>query len=429
MGISREDNELLTRVGPGTMMGDLLRRYWMPALLSSELPENDGPQIRVTLLGEKLIAFRNTNGEVGLVDEFCAHRRVSLWFARNEDCGLRCAYHGWKYDIHGNCVDLPSESEESGMRQRIKLKAYPCVERGGVIWAYMGPPELKPELPGLEWANLPQDHVYLSKRFSNNNFMQSLEGAVDSSHVGFLHAGFYKTIAHKNTAKYNTQDLNPIFEVEDFGAGCFVGARRNTEDGKFYWRITPYILPFYTIVPPGALPTLTGHAWVPIDDENTWTWSMSFHPSRPLLRKEIAEIEEGNHVHAKLIPGTFIPVQNKANDYLMDRHAQVAGSTFSGIHGIGMQDSAVQESMGTITDRTQENLTSSDNGVLRIRRELMRAAKANRAGKPIRGLEAADQAVRSCAIVLDKETPFVEGAKDALYPNGSTTLTAADEVA
>src|SRR6266487_4534358 len=150
-----EENELVTRTGAGTPMGEVMRRYWMPAALAWELPQADCPPIRVKLLGEKLVAFRDTEGRVGLIDEFCAHRGVSLWFGRNEECGLRCPYHGWKYDVDGQCVDLPSEPEESGMRQGIKLKSYPCAELGGVVWIYMGPPEETPPLPSFEWVHLP----------------------------------------------------------------------------------------------------------------------------------------------------------------------------------------------------------------------------------------------------------------------------------
>jgi phenylpropionate dioxygenase-like ring-hydroxylating dioxygenase large terminal subunit len=142
--ITQEQNDALTLTGPGTIMGDLFRRYWVPALHAFELPEPDCPPVRVQLLGEKLVAFRDTEGRIGLIDEFCAHRGVSLWFGRNEECGLRCPYHGWKYDITGQCVDLPSEGDDGPMRKRMKLKAYPCIEAGGLVWTYMGPPGLEP---------------------------------------------------------------------------------------------------------------------------------------------------------------------------------------------------------------------------------------------------------------------------------------------
>src|SRR5260221_13476144 len=179
--LTQEMNELLTRTGPGTPMGELFRRYWIPALLDSELPERDCPPVRVKLLGEKLVAFRGSDGRIGLIDEFCAHRGVSLWFGRNQEGGLRCAYHGWKYDVNGQCVDLPSEPEASRVRQRIKLKSYPCVELGGVIWTYMGPLAEKPPLPNFEWVHLPPSHRVTTKRWQESNYLQAVEGGIDSS--------------------------------------------------------------------------------------------------------------------------------------------------------------------------------------------------------------------------------------------------------
>src|SRR4051812_39961340 len=169
-----EQNELLTRTGPGTPMGELFRRYWLPALLAQELPEPDCPPVRVKLLSERLIAFRDTAGRVGLMDEFCAHRGVSLWFGRNEENGLRCPYHGWKYDVNGQCTEVPSEPVESGFCSKIRLTSYPCIERGGIVWTYMGPTEHKPELPELEWATLPTSHTFISKRLQECNWLQAM---------------------------------------------------------------------------------------------------------------------------------------------------------------------------------------------------------------------------------------------------------------
>src|SRR5690349_16441238 len=170
--ITENQNDILTRTGPGTLMGDLFRRYRVPALHGWELPEPDCPPVRVKLLGERLIAFRDTQNRLGLIDEFCAHRGVSLWFGRNEECGLRCPYHGWKYDVTGQCVDLPSEGENGPMRKRIKLKSYPCIEAGGVVWTYMGPPELRPEPPALEWTRVAPRQRYVSKRLQESNYLQ-----------------------------------------------------------------------------------------------------------------------------------------------------------------------------------------------------------------------------------------------------------------
>src|SRR4051794_33699126 len=181
--LSKEDNELLTRVGPGTPTGELLRRYWQPALLAAELPEPDGAPLRVRLLGEDLVAFRDTSGQVGLLGAHCPHRGASLFFGRNEECGLRCVYHGWKFDVTGQCVDMPSEPPESNFKDKIHHIAYPCAERGGVIWAYLGPSSPVPPLPALEWINLPPEQRFQAKRMQYCNWVQALEGDIDQSHV------------------------------------------------------------------------------------------------------------------------------------------------------------------------------------------------------------------------------------------------------
>src|SRR5215204_3073496 len=188
--LSQAENELLCRTGPGTPMGELFRRFWLPALLPSELPAPDSEPIRFRILSEDLIAFRDTNGKVGFLDQHCPHRGASLFFGRNEECGLRCVYHGWKFDAAGNCVDMPSEPAESTFKERIRQTAYPCAERGGVIWAYLGPAERQPALPELEWALLPEDQRFASKRLQECNWLQAMEGGIDSSHISFLHQNF-----------------------------------------------------------------------------------------------------------------------------------------------------------------------------------------------------------------------------------------------
>jgi phthalate 4,5-dioxygenase oxygenase subunit len=415
----REENITLTRTGPGTPMGELFRRYWIPALLAEELPEPDCPPVRVKLLGENLLAFKDSEGRIGLVDEFCPHRRVSLWFGRNEECGLRCSYHGWKFDVNGNCVDLPSEPEDSGVRQRIKLKSYPCIEQGGAIWTYMGPPELQPEPPALEWSLVPPQRRFVSKRLQQNNYLQAVEGGIDSSHVSFLHGSSLKSdplfVGSKGN-EHNLNDLAPVFEVAEFDAGLLIAARRKAGPDHYYWRITPWIFPFYTFIAPRGPHPISGHAWVPIDDENCWTWSITYHPRRSLTRKERAAMAGGSGIHVKYIPGTHIPLANKDNDYLMNRDAQVAGTLFSGIEGVGMQDASLQESMGPIVDRSLENLVGTDRGIVMMRRALLRAVEANKNGQLLPGLSAASQRVRSCAIELPRDVPFQEGAKHGVFP-------------
>jgi len=417
--ITAKQNDDLTRTGPGTLMGDLFRRYWLPALHASELPAPDSPPVRVKLLSENLIAFRDTLGRLGLIDEFCAHRGVSLWFGRNEECGLRCPYHGWKYDVSGQCVDLPSEGDSGPMRQRIKLKSYPCIEAGGVIWTYMGPPELKPAPPAFEWVSVAPERRFVSKRLQECNYLQALEGGIDSSHVSFLHSGALKSdplfVGSKGNV-YNERDRMPQFDVVEFEGGLLIGARRNAENNRYYWRITPWILPTHTIIPPRADHPLGAHVWVPIDDQNNWAWSINYHPARALTADERAAMTSGQGIHNKYVPGTFVPLANKTNDYLMDRAAQKAGKHFSGVEGIAMQDASLQESMGPIQDRTRENLCPTDRGIVMTRRMLLQAAESNRNGGRVPALDPAEQRVRSCAIELAPDQHFKDHARHGLFP-------------
>ncbi|MEA2950725.1 MAG: phthalate 4,5-dioxygenase [Alphaproteobacteria bacterium] len=414
--LTDEQNEFVTRTGPGTPTGTLFRRYWIPIMQSSELPEPECPPVRIKLLSERLLAFRDTNGKLGLIDEFCAHRGVSLWFGRNEEGGLRCPYHGWKYAVTGECLEVPSEPAESGFCKKIKLKSYPCRERGGIIWTYMGPPEREPAFPAFEWSMLPADHLYISKRWQECNYLQAMEGGIDSSHVSFLHSGdLHSDPLHKGTkgAQYQ-QDRKPKFEVVESPGGLYIGARRNAEEGHHYWRITQWIMPWYTMVPPYGDNALNGHAWVPIDDENCFTWTFTYHPTRPLSELELSTMRQGGGIHVPLIPGTFRPVINKDNDYLMDRAAQKAGRTYCGVKGIAMQDASVQESMGPLQDRSKENLASTDNAIIMARHRLRRAALALEKGIEPPGLIPETHRVRSATFVLPIGVAFDKAMAGAL---------------
>jgi len=416
--LRKEQNDLVTQTGPGTPMGQLFRCYWLPALQADELPENDCPPVRVKLLSERLLAFRDSKGRLGLIDEFCAHRGVSLWFGRNEDEGLRCPYHGWKYDVTGQCTEVPSEPAENGFCKKIKLKSYPLVERGGILWTYMGDPAKQPPLPEFEVLMVPPESRFVAKRLQECNWLQALEGGIDSSHVSFLHSGGLKHDPLFKGAKgneYNFKDPKPVFEVVESVGGLFVGARRNADNGNYYWRITPWVMPNFTMIAPRGTHSVHGHWWVPIDDENCWTWSFDYHPTRALTAAEIQHMKDGKGIYVKYVAGTFRPWANKDNDYLVDRAAQKAGLTYSGVEGIAMQDASLQESMGPIVDRTKENLVSTDNGIIMARQRLMRAAKAlAEKGTVPPGVDPAHQRVRSCAIVLPANQTYIEGAKDAL---------------
>ena len=416
--LRKEQNDLLTQAGAGTLVGDLFRRYWLPALLAEELPENGSPPVRLKLLSERLLAFRDSEGRYGVIDEFCAHRGVSLWFGRNEEAGLRCAYHGWKYDVNGQCMEVPSEPVESGFCKKIKLKSYPLVKRGDVLWIYMGPPEAQPPLPEWEFALLPPEQSYTSKRFQECNWLQALEGGIDSSHVSFLHRAALNADPLFKGARgnqYNLSDARPFFEVVESDGGLYIGARRNAENGNYYWRITAWVMPSFTMIPPRGDHPVHGHFWIPMDDENCWAWSFDYHPVRALTREERQAMRDGKGIHVAYLPGTFRPAANKDNDYLIDRQAQKAGRTFSGVEGFAMQDASLQESMGPIVDRTRENLVSTDNGIIMARHRLIRAARAlKEKGVTPPGVDPAHHHVRSASVILPPDRAFKDAAREDL---------------
>ncbi len=414
-----QQNELLTQTGPGTPMGDLFRRYWMPALLAEELPAPDCPPVRVKLLSETLLAFRDASGRLGLIDEFCAHRGVSLWFGRNEDHGIRCPYHGWKYDVTGQCIDLPSEPVGSTHASKIKLTAYPLVERGGVLWTYMGPPELRPDLPEYEFATVQPSQRYISKRFQFCNYLQAMEGGIDPHHVAFLHSGELRTeamIATANTTQYLRPELQVRMEAAPTDGGLLIAYGRDGADDQSYWRVMHWLMPFFTLIPPFAEHPVHGHFWVPIDDENCWAWTFDYHGARDLTSEELQAARDGKGLHVPVDPQTYKPLASKENHYFMDRDKQRAGLHYSGVPSIGMQDASLQESMGPIQDRTKEHLVSSDRIIVMARRLLSDTAlklKEDHATVP-RGIHPATQRVRSATVMLPTQARVLDEVKDAI---------------
>jgi phthalate 4,5-dioxygenase len=373
--LSTEENELLTRVGPGTPMGELFRRFWLPALLPSELPAPDCTPVRLRLLGEDLVAFRDSSGRLGLLEERCAHRCASLYYGRNEEDGLRCVYHGWKYDVEGHCVDLPSEPAESTYKQRIRLQAYPTREWAGLIWAYLGPPERTPELPRFEWTLVPDSHRHLSKWIQDTNWAQALEGEIDTSHLSFMHSWIDQSASPYPPQRGGLpwKDKAPRLTVKETDYGFAYGSRRSADDGQYYWRVTQFLLPTYSLTS-NPQPPEGGRCWVPIDDEHTWTFAYRYHPERPLTAEDQAKLDSGFLFPPKLVPGTFRPVANKENDYLIDRDMQRT-KNFTGIAGLNNEDRAIQESMGPIVDRTREHLVGTDAAIIAARRLLLRLAQ------------------------------------------------------
>ena len=291
--LSQQENELLCQVGLGTLMGDLFRRFWLPALLSSELPEPDCEPVRLRLLRENLVAFRDSEGRVGVVDNFCPHRRASLFYGRNEEGGLRCIYHGWKFDVNGDCVDMPSEPAESNFRDKVKVKSYAAEDFGDVIWIYMGPPELKQPLPQFEWARVPANQRRVQRWIQDCNYMQALEGDLDSTHVSFLHRWMdpdqatpwdpqqrqrRRTTASGQALLY--REGAPKFSVKETDFGMVYGARRPAGEDQYYWRVTNFFMPVYTMPPQPT--TWFGHAWVPVDDDHMSCLAFSWNPNEPL---------------------------------------------------------------------------------------------------------------------------------------------------
>jgi phenylpropionate dioxygenase-like ring-hydroxylating dioxygenase large terminal subunit len=379
--LPREENELLTRVGAATPMGRTMRRYWIPALLSREIAP-DGPPVRVRLLGEDLVAFRDTNGHIGLLDEYCPHRRASLFFGRNEECGLRCVYHGWKFDVAGSCVDQMNEPEP--FSHKVRVTAYPTCELGGLVWAYMGPADKIPPRPKFAWTQAPKSHRHVSKVIQECNWLQGLEGGLDTSHAPILHR-----LLKDNAGRGGIKPSNPyvragaprlVVDITDYGYQ-YTGIRQLGEDA-IHARTYHYILPFHQIR--AASNEIgdwgdAGHAWVPIDDETTMVYNWVYSRKEALSEEERLERAIGNgpeHVDQT----NFRSNANRDNNYLIDRAVQKT-ETFTGIDGINVQDRAIQESMGRICDRSQEHLGSADKGIIQMRRllrEAVRTAAANR---------------------------------------------------
>ncbi len=406
--LTREDNELLTRVGPGTVMGDLFRQYWHPVLIPREL-EADGAPLRVRLLGEDLIAFRDTDGRVGLLADNCSHRGASLFFGRNEECGLRCVYHGWKFDVNGQCVDMPNEPAESNFKDRIRHQSYPCTERGGLIWAYMGPLNPPPPLPGFESNDLPDSHIRVVKRVQETNWAQALEGQIDQSHVSFLHSYLDPTaqrFVDPNTppasgnsgpssriTQIRASDKHPHFEVVNTQYGVVISARRSSGEDLYYHRISQFLMPHHTMTGPyGEDPGRGWQAWVPIDDENTVIIGVTFHPLHPLterrprtpnengyrIRGGVVDMEPEDRAPATSKPfGAWYPLDTLENDFRIDREIQ-KNLTYSGIPVFWAQDGGTQLTMGPIYDRTKEHLSNTDSGIIAMRQRVLNAAKALR---------------------------------------------------
>jgi phthalate 4,5-dioxygenase len=378
-------------------MGELFRRFWMPAVVSSELATPDSEPVRLRLLCEDLVAFRDSNGDVGIIGANCPHKLAPLFFGRNEDCGLRCVYHGWKFDKDGNCVDMPNELPERQFSERIQQLSYPTRELGGVVWIYMGPRDKMPaELPQLEWVVAPDGYQHVTKWLQRSNWAQGMEGEIDSSHISFLHFGKPSPDAAPQAVRpldpervAGLQDGQPVLTLEETPYGFTYGARRNTGTGKFYWRVTRWLYPFYSLIP-GSVNGTNGRCWVPIDDEHTWTFGYQSRDDRPYNEEDEAAIMSGFAFPPRITRGTYalrdgyiidtwLPEANRENDYLIDREMQ-RNVNFTGIWGINEQDRGLQEGMGRIVDRSKEHLGATDIPAVSARRVLLKMARDLQAG-------------------------------------------------
>jgi phthalate 4,5-dioxygenase len=378
--LTREENELLCRVGPEAPMGRMLRRYWVPAALGSELEAGGAPR-RTRLLGEDLVAFRGDDGAVGILDEHCPHRGASLVLARNEACALRCIYHGWKIAADGRVLETPPEPDEHGFAARVRAHAYPVYEAGGIVWTYLGPAGTEPPKMTFDWMAFPPEHRIIQKSREECNWVQCLEGVIDSAHSGFLHSNVIKPVARENSIipedQGNTQrpsdDLAPRIECENTPYGFrYAAIRRPLIDPQLrdYVRVTLFLAPFFSFFP-GPAGWTNMQFFVPIDDEHTMFHFVQTHREKPLddvtrtKRSQRSGLEMGVDIDAD-----YRKVRSRENTWLQDRRAMSAGS-YTGMHGVNVEDIAVQESMGPIYDRRKEHLGASDIAVIRMRRIML----------------------------------------------------------
>jgi phenylpropionate dioxygenase-like ring-hydroxylating dioxygenase large terminal subunit len=385
--LSQAENDMLVNTDRGRPMGELFRRFWLPVALSQELPEPDCTPVRLKILGEEVVAFRDTAGRVGLLDAYCAHRSAPLFFGRNEEHGLRCIYHGWKYDVEGRCIDLPNAPEGEAFKAKVTLLSYPCEEAGDLIWAYLGPPERQPPFPEFEWLRLPRSHRYLMKFQLQCNYMQSLEGDLDPSHGAFLHMNLadlaredQTPVARRSNANtagagrwLTDPSLRGVLEDTDSGVICLTAEQQ--EDGTTFATAGPiWQMPIFCNGGIAGTAIHSGNFRVPIDNSSLMYFRLRWS-YEPLPASEVEEYERGGQYYPALIPGTLTPRDNISNDYNIDRMQQ-RYSTFSGIRSFPAQDAAaVENQRGPVADRTREHLTSADGMIIHVRSRLLNAAR------------------------------------------------------
>ena len=413
--LSKEDNELVTNTDPGTPMGELFRRFWIPVALSEELPGPDCVPAKVKILGEDLIAFRDSSRRVGLVDAYCPHRGAPLFFARNMEDGLRCVYHGWKFDVNGKCTDLPNTPEGDTFKDKIKIVNYPCREAGGMVFAYMGPKDRQPPFPEFDYSHVPSENIFVTKFRLECNWLQATEGDFDPSHGVFLHSTLdnnagnpsQRFLNRATTSLTGRPQINPLnepidpnepfpfevgarrFKKEDIRAkdklldidgAMYAASTRRMPDGSEHLSLAlRFNMP--TFCPPGV--SRPGHfsanIRVPIDN-----YSMMFFRLRwglnPMTQEDLVEYKQGGYAYPEMIPGTWKTKANVFNDYEVDRLGQKT-FLYSGIKTFPLQDIAMMENQwGPLAKRELEHLTAMDYHMIYLRRKLLKAAKNLRDG-------------------------------------------------
>jgi phenylpropionate dioxygenase-like ring-hydroxylating dioxygenase large terminal subunit len=383
--LTKEENRRITLTGPDTPGGALMRHYWHPVALSDELPAGGAP-LPVKILGEELVLFRDDRGRPGLLGLYCSHRCADLSYGRIEDGGLRCLYHGWLYDIEGRCLEQPAEPPESRYKDEIRHPAYRVIERGGLLFAYLGAGD-PPLLPSYEFLGASPENRFLQKALMECNYLQALEGDLDPAHISHLHRSLQRrpltrkdprTVpgSDKAAALFLRDDPRPKLEAErtDFGVRNY--AIRNAGDGRRYVRITNFIMPNKVAVVGSEGRVGEGYSihWhVPIDDENHVRFDVFFNRDRPVARERYEQ-----ELATEFIDNRYR--RNKRNRYLQDREQMKV--SFSGMGDyFGAQDAFATESPGPIHDRSREHLGTTDTCIVATRRQLLAAVAAVEAGR------------------------------------------------
>ena len=391
--LTAEENTLLCRVEGEAPMGQLMRRHWVPAALSEQLAAPDCDPIRLRLFGEDLVAFRDSEGKLGVLGEHCPHRKASLVFGRNEECGLRCLYHGWKFDVAGNVIEMPSEPGASGFAERVKHKAYPVEESGGFVWTYMGPPEHRPAFEPPPWAPTGTERISIVRIELPCNWAQIMEGQIDSAHSSSLHSSDMRPARVATAGAADTHwtrpstDKNPRIQVQVTNYGMRYAAIRRpianaaTQD---YVRITTYVAPFIALIPPNSSYNVAS-VIVPRDDTSAYFHFLAWGDRTTCIDQEAWRKFCVAQVGIDLDRDFKPMLRHASNNYLQDRQAMRLGN-FTGLPGIPNQDIAMWESMGPIADRTSERLGASDIAVIQFRRLLLDAVARFQGGAAPIGL-------------------------------------------